>query len=295
MRNVVQLHEHQETAAWRNYRRRMGNASEAAALMASSPWFPRTPHDLWLLKTERAHVESNHAMRRGRALEPIARHYVERMYDEVFEPQVVARERLSASLDGLSFDGKRVLEIKCPLQGRDSQTWREVADHGRPPAHYLWQVQQQLYCADAEVCHFVVCDAEGDQIVDSVGCEVTPDPAAQAALIEAWNEFFVYLDQDTPPPARPEDVQQRDDRDWRDAVAEWREARYWLEEARRAETAARKALIDLAGERSSSGAGIKLTRYWKRGDIDWRRATAGMDLEPYRKKGGWHYRISDQE
>lgn len=295
MRSVVQLHEHQDTAAWHAYRRGMGNASEAAALMAASPWFPRTPHDLWLVKTERARIEPSHAMQRGLALEPIARRYVERMFSEVFEPQVVARDRLSASLDGLSFDGTRVLEIKCPLQGRQSQTWHEVANEGRPPAHYQWQIQQQLYCAEAAVCHFVVCHAEDNHIVDTADCDVYPDPEAQAALVQAWDEFFTYLDRDSPPPMRPEDVLRRNDREWRDAAAEWREARYWLEEARRAEASARKDLIDMARDQSTAGAGIKLTRYWKRGEIDWRRATEGMDLEPYRKEGGWHYRISDQE
>lgn len=295
MSGVIRLHERQDTAAWHSYRRRMGNASEAAALMGCSPWFPRSPHELWLLKTGRANVEPSYAMRRGLALEGAARRYVERLFDEVFEPQVVARERLSASLDGLSFDGHRVLEIKCPLQGRDSQTWSDVAEFGRPPPHYWWQVQQQLYCTQASVCHFVVCHADGEQISDSIGCEVYPDPDSQTALLKAWAEFFTYLDSDTPPPPHEDDVVERVDRQWRDAVARWREARYWLEEARRAEAEARKALIDLAGGRSAMGAGIRLTRFWKRGEIDWRRATEGMDLEPYRKEGGWHFRISEQE
>lgn len=295
MSALVHLHEHQSSQAWHEYRNRMGNASEVAALMGCSPWFPRTAHELWLIKTGRAQVERTFAMKRGLDLESRARSYVEHALNEVFEPQVVSQERLSASLDGLSFDGQWVLEIKCPLSGRASATWDYVAANGAPPEHYWWQVQQQLYCAGAAGCHFVVCHAEGGEIVDHLGCEVYPDPGAFEALRQAWDEFFPYMDENRPPPLSEEDVIERADRQWRDAVADWKEARRWLEEARQAEAEARKTLIEVAGAQSTAGAGVRLKRYWKNGDIDWRKATQGMDVEPFRKEGGWHYRITEQE
>jgi len=124
--SAIKLHQWQGSAEWKRYRSQMGNASELAALMDCSPWFPRTPHELWLLKSGRIEQTQTASMRRGLALEPAARTYLEGVFDEVFEPQVVARERISASLDGLSFDGRWVLEIKCPNQGRDSELWRHV-------------------------------------------------------------------------------------------------------------------------------------------------------------------------
>lgn len=292
---VVRLHEWQGSPEWKEYRSRMGNASELAALMDCAPWFPHTPYELWLLKSNRADREETAAMRRGLALEPLARAFIELEFGEVFEPQVVARDRVSASLDGLSFDGTTVLEIKCPGQGRHSELWRHVERHEAPPDHYWWQVQQALYCTAASKAHFVVCHAEGGEITSYMACEVKPDPAAHKALTEAWEQFFQYLDEDVAPPLTERDVEERTDTAWRDAVSSWREARMWLEEAKRAEAEARAALIKAAGERSIQGAGIKLTRYFKRGEIDWKRATAGMDLEQYRKEGGWHYRISEQE
>ncbi len=297
MTAAVRHHEWQGSPEWRDYRSRMGNASELAALMDCSPWFPRTPYELWLLKSGRAEREQTAAMRRGLALEPMARAFIEQRFNEVFEPQVVARDRISASLDGLSFDGHRVLEIKCPGQGRDSELWRYVEENRAPPEHYWWQLQQGLYCAGASGAYFVVCHADGDRIRDCLTCEVAPDPAAHLALREAWERFFAYLDQDLAPPLGERDVEERTDAAWRDAVSAWREAKMWLEEARRAEAEARAALIRAAGERSAQGAGIKLTRYYKRGDIDWKQATVDLelDVERYRKEGGWHYRISEQE
>lgn len=295
MSAAIERHEYQDSPEWHEYRAYRGNASELAALMGCAPWFPRTPYELWLVKTGRASIERNAPMERGRALEPVARKHLESVWDEVFEPQVVARERISASLDGKTFDGRLLLEIKCPMRGRDSECWAHVAEHGRPPEHYWWQVQQQLYCAGAQAARFVVCHAQGRKILDFVHCEVLPDPQAQAAIEAAWAEFFVHLDEDTPPPLTERDEQERTDATWRDAVAEWKEAKKWLDAARAAEAAARKALITLAGDRSSVGAGIRLTRYWKSGEIDWRRATEGLDVEPFRKDGHWQFRITEQE
>lgn len=296
MTAVIRRHEWQGSPHWHEYRARMGNASELAALMNCAPWFPHTPYELWLLKTGRAEKEdANPAMRRGLLMEPKARDFIERRFDEVYEPQVVARERISASVDGLSFDGKWVLEIKCPMAGRDSEVWQHVARHGAPPEHYWWQLQQGLYCARAERGRFVVCHAEGEEIVDCIVCEVAPDAQAFSVLEAAWAAFFECLDEDTAPALTDRDVMERRDALWRDAVSEWKEAKRWLEEAKRAEAEARARLIDTAGEQTVLGAGIKLTRFWKRGEIDWRTATKGMDLEAYRKQGSWQYRISEQD
>lgn len=295
MSSVIRLHEWQGSPEWQQYRSRMGNASELAALMNCSPWFPRTPYELWLLKTNRIEREVTSAMRRGLALEPVARAFIEQEFGEVFEPQVVARERISASLDGLSFDGQTLLEIKCPSRGRDSELWQQVEQQSMPPDYYWWQVQQGLFCSAAARAHFVVCHAEAGTVTSYMACEIAPDPAAHTALAEAWEQFFQYLDEDLAPPLTDRDVRDRNDAAWRDAVASWREAKMWLEEAKRAEAEARALLIKEAGNRDTKGAGIKLTRYFKRGEVDWKRATEGMDVEQYRKDGSWHYRISEQE
>lgn len=291
----VRRHEWQGSPDWHEYRNRMGNASELGALMNCAPWFPHTPYELWLFKTGRVEKEEHEGMRRGLLMEPKARAFIEQRFDEVYEPQVVARERISASLDGLSFDGRTLIEIKCPLLGRESEVWQHVAKHGTPPEHYWWQVQQQLYCAGAELGKFVVCHSEGGEIVDCIVCELRPDPQAHSVLEAAWGAFFEQLDADEAPGLTDRDVLERRDAGWRDVVAEWKEAKKWLEEAKRAEAQARAQLLNIAGAQSVRGAGVKVTRYWRRGEVDWRKATEGMDLEPYRKDGGWQYRISEQE
>lgn len=296
MSYLIKPHEIQGTCEWLEWRRTRGNASEVAALMGCAPWFPATPYQLWTVKTGRAEVAENDAMRRGSALEPAARAYAEELFGEVFEPHVCELGRLSASLDGLTFDGSTVLEIKCPAKGKYSETWKHVAEHGRPPEHYLWQIQQQLLCSGARLARFVVCHADGEQITDAIHCDVLPDAQMAAAIRQAWAQFFKYLDTNTPPPLTDRDVRERTDAEWRDAVAAWKEAKARLDEAKTAEAEARKALLALAGEQSTQGAGVRVTRFWRSGSIDYAKAAkdAGLDLSKYERPGSWQYRITEQ-
>src|SRR5690606_9316622 len=130
-----------------------------------------------------------------------------------------------------------------------------------------------------------------------VFCDVLPDAQMAAAIRQAWAQFFEHLDTDTPPPLTDRDVRERTDAEWRDAVAAWKEAKARLDEASKAEKAARETLIQLAGEQSTVGAGVKATRYFVAGNIDYKRAAedAGVDLSKYQKPGRWQWRLTESE
>lgn len=294
--NAVTIPEHhiQGSEAWHSYRASRGNASELGALMAVSPFFPRTPYELWTVKTGRAEVEVNAAMKRGTDLEPIARAWAEDHFGNVYEPQVIERDRMSASLDGLTFDGEEVLELKCPARGVDSELWQHVAANDAPPEHYWWQIQQQLYCAEASRAQFAVyCGDTGKGIT----CTVYPDMQAHEAIKARWAEFFQHLDTDTPPPLTERDVIERRDEEWRDAVSAWKEAKRTLEAATAAEKEAKAALQKLAGKQNVQGCGVKVSYYHVSGGTDYAKAAkdAGIDLSAYEKKGRWQYRITEQK
>lgn len=290
----VPAHLHQGSDAWRVYRAARGGASEVAALLGCSQFFPRTPLELWQVKTGRAEVYVNDAMLNGNSLEPAARAYVEGCFGEVFEPQVVEQGRIIASLDGQSFDGKTIIEIKIPAAGFDSDLWRYVTDHTKPPEHYLCQIQQQIMVAQAERCIFCVCVASGDEIVECLHLDIFPDPEMHERIRQAWHEFFPFIDSDTPPPPTDRDVIERSDADWSDAAHAYRIARRALENAQSAEKAARERLQELAGERSAKGCGVSVSRFWRAGTVDYRKALpADIDIEQYRKQGSWQYRITE--
>jgi putative phage-type endonuclease len=108
----------QGSSEWHEHRRRYRNASETPAVLGVSPW--RTPYQLWQLKLGLIEQEVSLAMQRGTELEPVAREAYEQRYGHVMQPLVVVDGEYSASCDGWTLAGDRVLEVKCPLNGRDS-------------------------------------------------------------------------------------------------------------------------------------------------------------------------------
>src|SRR5690349_13428263 len=131
----------QRSPEWHAHRMRYRNASETPAVLGVSPW--QTPYQLFLAKTHRVTLEMTPAMLHGLRLEPLARQAYEQLTGQVMEPLVLVDGEYSASLDGITLMNDLLLEIKCPVQGRDSALWQEVMS-GKLPVHYFWQVQHQL-------------------------------------------------------------------------------------------------------------------------------------------------------
>ncbi|MFB6312082.1 MAG: lambda-exonuclease family protein [Salinirussus sp.] len=286
-------HQIQGSDAWHQYRATRGNASEVAALMKCSPFYPRTPAELFDVKIGRQTVHENEAMRRGSRLEEPARDYMERTLECAFSPHVSEWGRISASLDGIDFGGTTILEIKVPMKGQQSDTFQHVAKHRVPPKHYWWQVQQQLLCSGAEQCIFAVCAAdESEAITTAVYCTVEADEKAQQSIAQAWEWFLSMLDADQrPEDDKPEYVERNDDA-WAEAANRYQEAKKAEAEAKKAVEAARKELVELAGDTPAYGCGVKLQHIWTQGSIDYKAAVPeGIDLEQYRKEGRWQTRI----
>jgi putative phage-type endonuclease len=145
----------QGTPWWLEWRNLGIGASDAPTVMGENPFKSADALLVEKLSPVRA-ATLNHRMAMGIALEPEARDHYSRAADVVLEPACVQSTRypwLRASLDGLSLDGSRVVEIKC---GRAAY-WRTVAA-GRPPGYYYGQLQHILaitgLAAIDFVCHF---------------------------------------------------------------------------------------------------------------------------------------------
>lgn len=291
----------QGSPEWLEYRRTRGGASEAAALLGCSPWYPKTPADLYDLKTGATTKYVSAAMQRGNDLEAIARAYVERVYGEPFIPAMkscAGHPRIIASLDGINFDGDVIIEIKAPAKGKDSDLWSFVSRNTVPPDYYWWQVQQQLLCSGARHAIFAVYQpAVGDPIPglsveeSAITAIVTPDTDAHKRIIEVWADFFAALDSGTRPESDDEPVA-RDDDEWQEAAQAWQASKLALDVATAAEKAARAALLELCGNQSAIGGGVKAVRHWVSGGIDYKAATTGVDLAPFEKSGRWQYRLT---
>lgn len=276
----------QGSAEWHAHRQMLRNASESAAVLGISPWV--TPHQLWMFKTGRQAQPVNAAMLRGTALEPAARSAYEAHTGLVMQPLVVQDGDYSASLDGITLEGDVIVEVKCPMRGRESTLWREV-ETGAVPAHYGVQIQHQLMVSGAATAHLWVFDGERGLIRT-----IERDESAMATIRAAWDGFERFLAKDTPPPLTDADTVLRDDADWAAAAQEYMRAKRAAEASEEVLDRAREALVALAQHPREHGAGVTVTRFWRAGSVDYKKVPAlrGVDLEPYRGKGREEVRVS---
>jgi len=145
----------QGTAAWHDWRKQGIGASDAPTIMGENPFSTLGG----LLEQKLAAVRTNFetpSMALGVKLEPEARHAYCLHVGADVEPACVQSTQhtwMRASLDGLSADGERVVEIKC---GRAAY-WR-TAKTQRPPSYYMGQLQHILAVTGLPtidfVCHF---------------------------------------------------------------------------------------------------------------------------------------------
>ena len=141
----------QGSEEWLAWRSQGIGASEAPAIMGENPWKSRD--ELLAAKCGLSRrSDSSAAMSFGTTTEPEARaRYVAALGIPV-EPacvQGVQRDWLRASLDGLSADGRSVVEIKC---GRS--VYAKTARTKRPPRYYVGQLQHILAVTELEIIDF---------------------------------------------------------------------------------------------------------------------------------------------
>lgn len=273
---IVQLK--QGSPEWLDYRRTMRNASETAAVLGASPWM--TPYQLWLLKTGRAQPKVTAAMQHGTDMEATAREAYERLTGIVMQPLVMRDGPYSASLDGCTLDGDLILEIKCPYKGQASALWNDAVV-GKTPEHYMLQVMHQLMVSGAKSAHLYVFDGASAQLL-----EIQPDEAVMQRIRDGWDAFQVYLDTDTPPPLTDADTVVRDDLAWVEAAQGFAQAKRASDLADEAVAMVRESLLALAKHPKEQGAGVLVTRYWKAGNVDYKRVPElkGINLDAYRGK-----------
>ena len=265
----------QGSPEWHQHRLHHRNASETPAVLGVSPW--TTPYQLWQIKTSRAlQPEVTAAMAHGTKLEPLAREAYEQLTGYVMEPLVLVDREYSASLDGITLDGRLLLEMKCP-RSKDSKILME-AKAGRVPVHVYWQMQTQLLVSGAEIAHLYVFDGTSGILL-----EQGPEVSAWDTIRQDWDRFMDLVRTDEPPPLTERDTVVRTDAEWIAAAAEYIEAKQRAEETAAASDALKQRLTDLA-QHNEQGGGVSVSRYWKAGTISYKDVPelVGVDLDQYR-------------
>lgn len=275
---LIEMKLEQGTEEWLEMRRRFRMASETPAVMKLSPYSgPQQVRDAKAGK--RGYV--NAAMRRGTEEEPKARMWFEEQTSELMRPAVFTNGRYGASLDGISLDGKTILEIKTPYK-ETSERWELIFD-GKIADYDMAQMQHQLMVTGAEECYFMVWSAEKQTGVIQI---VKPDKDWWARIQEAWDDF-------------DETIAERDDEQWELAVTEYQAAKRLFTHAEDRLEAAKKALIEIRLTDSDRGKGVRIAKVTRQGNIDWKvvqkNHLVGIDLDQYRAKSTEYFKVEDEK
>ncbi len=178
IKQVIGDNAEQGSAEWLDERKKFFNASETPDVMGCGF---NTPNKLKRLKAGIEIQFVNKAMKQGNDLEPQVREWAESVLDTMFSPQVWENGKFRASLDGLSFDQKTIIEIKV-----SDKTYQSVWD-GDIPKNYMLQIQHQLYCSPAETAYLVVYSPTNDEYIISEKIEFDFDGWEKVQT--AWAEF----------------------------------------------------------------------------------------------------------
>jgi putative phage-type endonuclease len=140
----------QGSSEWLAVRLTKITGSDASIIMGNNPW--KSLEQLLQCKRGLIVEKTNEMMLEGQRLEPIARKIYEELAGYEMKPSVHTTDIVAwamASVDGLSEDGKILLEIKC---GKKSY---EQAKKNYIPDYYLDQIQHCLWVTGAEECDYM--------------------------------------------------------------------------------------------------------------------------------------------
>lgn len=181
----------QGSEEWLSIRNQHIGASDAPIIMGVSPW--KTVIDLWEEKIFQPDSNrSSFIQRRGLYLEDYAREYFYLVTGKEVFPKVIFSfqyEWLMASLDGISADGKTLVEIKCP--GKKDH---ELAIKGQVPEKYYPQLQHQLRVCELDHMFYLSFDGQKGIILD-----VYRDEAYIDVMIEREELFWECVEKFSPP------------------------------------------------------------------------------------------------
>lgn len=183
----------QGSAPWHAFRAEHFGASEASAMLGLSPYKTRTQ----LLNEKKTGLTADvdaftqKIFDKGHAVEALARPIVEKMIGEELSPMTFSNGKLSASCDGINFEGNVAWENK-----QFNAAHYEQVKNGELPEIHWPQCQQVLYCTGAEKLFFTVSDGTEDR---TAGVWVYPNRVQEQHIVEGWNQFETDLASHEPP------------------------------------------------------------------------------------------------
>jgi putative phage-type endonuclease len=277
----------QRSKEWLDIRKTKITGTDAAVIMGLNPW--KTPYKLWCQKLNLAPEDVvNVKMQSGAELEVEAREVYEMITGNKVKPSVHVSDEypwMMCSTDGMTDDGKILVEIKCGSKALDQ------CRKGDIPNYYMAQIQHSLCCTGADECHFFCyMPLEGESVTI-----VQRDEKFIAEMLAVEKEFYSLIANRTPPDLEEKDFVIITDEDFGKAAARWRIAKAALKAAEEEEKIAKTILLDFTDDSNCRGFGLKLTSI-SRTNIDYKKAIEdhNIDIVPYMRGLTRYYKITEE-
>lgn len=300
----------QGSPEWHAWRAGRFTASNAAAILQCSPWQPKTPLQLYMVRTGQMVIRETPAMTAGKADEPRILAEVSAALGCDLMPACVERDvdglPLGASLDGVNWDAKMAVELKRPVSGSESNLFSGLS----APAHYLAQMAHQLLvCPVLESVGLWVWahDIQQVRLVDVLDRAGGRYQKLERELLQGWRAFMASVAAFEPPEAAEDDVIELGD-DWEFAgmVAHYRSLVGKKETIEAQLEDARAAIIALAKAQGHGckvkGGGALVYQATRAGSVNWKAKpikaaleAAGINPDDYRgtSTSYWAVRVED--
>lgn len=264
-------------------------SSDAPVIMEVSPW--KTPYALWEEKLGlRKSNRMTSAMERGIQLEEQARKNFEEQTGIYVIPQKVYhpdKKWMRASLDGMDFDGKHIVEIKCPNNKDHSE-----AKEGKVPEKYIPQIQHQLAVTGLEMAFYFSFDGNEGVIV-----EVKKDEKYILELLQKEENFYSCMNTFTAPKMSQRDFTQMLEPDFELYEKRYLNLEMSIKKMEKEKEDLKNQMLEMAEWKNVKGKHLAIQKVVRKGNIDYKAIPElqTMDLEKYRVAPSTFWRITNEK
>lgn len=192
----------QGSPEWHAHRRNHFNASDAPAMLGVSKYTTRDQllHQYATGLTKEVDAGTQKLFDDGHKFEALARQLAEKIIGDELSPMVATEGKLSASFDGITFEGDVIFEHKTlnnELRAAIRRKGGNANDFLAPM--YKIQMEQQLMISGADKCLFMASSWDGDALIEERHCWYTKDLELRKQIITGWDQFERDLASYVPP------------------------------------------------------------------------------------------------
>ncbi len=278
--------------SWHEYRASRLGASQSSIILGINPW--QTKMDLYEEKLYGKKVQFNPSMQRGIDLEPIAIKWAENYFHTIFSSKVIEHDDFPwkfATVDGISPDGKTVIEIK-----HASKKVHEMAKNGECVDYYISQVQSQIACCNVDMAYLISCYPDDEEDRPYAVLEILRDQEYIDDMITKEKEFYEKcMIRMEPPELCDKDYEHVKDNLGFDYHCEaYLDINKQISDLEKMKKEHHEKILMLTKDRNSRSNNFKASKFQVKGSVQYDKIPnlIGVNLDDFRKETREQWRIT---